>query len=535
MNMNDKDWNEFWDDEPDGDDEFNDVGSDIDANNDETFDNAAEWNEDEHEEMIARDSILSHTIRSNNHTIDTRSSENARLDNCSNNDVNTNSINGVGRVNGASVSDVIDAIDRSSWGAFPALGRHEPSQAQSANSWQAVQETTERIHLLQLQQQQLIIQKQLQEQEHQRHQQQRDRQMFERRMKQDFAERQSSGPQICPEVLTVDQLESQLLNSRITAQEPTGLPSSSKRTGWSPFGGKDIFASSNSTAQAEASAGLQKIIMHGQWPRSSTAEQQQQIIMQQHVLQQSLQHQQQMAILKGHRIQQEQREMLRNPQCFMVEDLERQMIKNRSDNTRIQAETVQNAKQTIQDVASKPNRNSARHDTRNNVYNGHEKHEHDQREGRDHRNRREFRDQWDRRDSRQPKKSSLTIIPPKVQLSVLDKAKRLFSLTTMHSDEFLQDRMPTSNEGFLFTRHSVASNQKVNHDGVLTEKERAWLTKIQEKIQADYDDNLDQDYYYLLYFNRSSIVDEAGQKPSGPSVLDRRFIPRERLLYNTNT
>ena len=50
--MGDKDLDDnddFWDD----DDDF---GNDnIDANNDETFGNAIEWNEDEHEDLIARD------------------------------------------------------------------------------------------------------------------------------------------------------------------------------------------------------------------------------------------------------------------------------------------------------------------------------------------------------------------------------------------------------------------------------------------------------------------------------------------------
>lgn len=68
MDTNNQEWNDIWDEDQGDDDEFNDFGSDVDANNDETFDNAAEWNEDEHEELIARDSILSHTIRNNNNS-----------------------------------------------------------------------------------------------------------------------------------------------------------------------------------------------------------------------------------------------------------------------------------------------------------------------------------------------------------------------------------------------------------------------------------------------------------------------------------
>ena len=97
----------------------------------------------------------------------------------------------------------------------------------------------------------------------------------------------------------------------------------------------------------------------------------------------------------------------------------------------------------------------------------------------------------------------------------------------------MMDRMPSYGQGFQFRSHTKIANEKAKHDGILTEKERNWLTKIQEKIQADYDDNLDQDYYYLLYFNRSSMTDEATQKPCGPGVQDRRFVPRERLLYNS--
>lgn len=145
----------------------------------------------------------------------------------------------------------------------------------------------------------------------------------------------------------------------------------------------------------------------------------------------------------------------------------------------------------------------------------------------------------DRRDNRPHKENyrlhrkEPVIIPPQVQLSVISKAKRRHSITAMHQDEFIRDRMPASGEGFRFLRHSQVASNKIKHDGVLTDKERDWLTRIQEKIQADYDNNLDQDYYYLLYFNRSSMTDEAAQKPSGHGVLDRRFIPRERLLYNS--
>jgi hypothetical protein len=159
---------------------------------------------------------------------------------------------------------------------------------------------------------------------------------------------------------------------------------------------------------------------------------------------------------------------------------------------------------------------------------------------RHNRDNNDSRDQYkDRRDVRNQKENyrlhrkEPIIIPPQVQLSVISKAKQRHSITAMHQDEFIRDRIPASGEGFRFLRHSQVANNKTKHDGVLTDKDRDWLIRIQEKIQADYDNSLDQDYYYLLYFNRSSMTDEAAQKPSGHGVLDRRFIPRERLLYNS--
>lgn len=139
-----------------------------------------------------------------------------------------------------------------------------------------------------------------------------------------------------------------------------------------------------------------------------------------------------------------------------------------------------------------------------------------------------------RRDHYRHHKRETTIIPPQVQLRVIDKTKAVHPLKMTQPDEFLVDRMPNP-EGLIQTKkHSMNANVKSKHDGVLTEQERNWLTKVQKKIQAECDENLDQDYYYLLYFNRSSMTDEAANKPCGPSVLDKRFIPRERLLYNNS-
>lgn len=550
--MNDKEWgDEVWDNEPDEDDDFNDIGSDVDANNDETFDNAAEWNEDEHEEMIARDSILSHSSRNNNHFSNNRASNNnnrqSNNNSSSNNNANSNSTSDEIARN-AYFSNVVGSAGRSGWNSmvdtdpFPLLARQsDQHQPQSISApWQAVQNTTDRLYRLQLQQQQLLMQKRLQEQEQEQKQQLRDMQILQQerdqqRISQQFNARApaESGRQ----VLRVDELERQLLKTR---PDPNlmqkSLPQAPKRTGWSPFGGKDLFTNPESPTQSQLNAIGQNVLINALPTQALTLEQQQQILIQQNLLQQ--QQQQQLAILKQQQIQQEQRLMSQNPQCFTVEELERKMIAERPNNVHEKSP----ARQEFCFLATAQVRSNDKPDIPNNTHHrrdgdNHDRYERDLRESRDRRERKEYHK--NHRDGRDHKREVDTrrsiIIPPQAQLSVIDKAKRLHSITAMHPDEFLQDRMPTSKEGFPFKRHSKSSDDRVKHDGVLTEKERNWLTKIQEKIQADYDDNIDQDYYYLLYFNRFSMTDEAAQKPCGPGVLDRRFIPRERLLYNSST
>lgn len=349
--MNNKEWAdnpEFWYDEQHGEDdedEYNGHDNDVDANNDETFDNAAEWNEDEHEELIARDMILSHK---------------------------------------------------------PA----PPKQP--------------------------IIQ-------HQTFQQ---------------------PPTHQPQIFTVDELERQFfrtsINQTVAAQAriPRAQPETSKRAGWTPFGGRDLFTRDDDLGSSSCEA------------------------------------------------------------------IERDLYKH----------TV-SAKKTvaIEQCTATPFVSTGSHTENRN-----------HRRKRNDDNRDSFHNQYSRRDGKNTHKENHRlhrrepiIIPPQVQLSVISKAKRRHSITAMHQDEFIRDRMPASGEGFRFLRHSQVASNRVKHDGVLTDKERDWLTRIQEKIQADYDNNLDQDYYYLLYFNRSSMTDEAAQKPMGHGVLDRRFIPRERLLYNS--
>lgn len=557
--MNDKEWNEIWDNEPEDDDEFNDLGSDVDANNDETFDNAAEWNEDEHEEMIARDSILSHSGRNNNHLSNNRAStsnnNNLRLNsnhsNYNNNNNITNNNNNLSAsdaVDGnARFSNIVGSSGRSGWNSvgdsdsFPVLPRQDHHQPQST-TWQSVQNITDRLHRLQLQQQQLVMQSQIQDQEQRHKQQLRERQILQQeRDQQRIAQQFSVNPSAdtCP---VLGDLERQLLKIRgfqVSDLESKNSPQISKRTGWSPFGGKDLFTNPESQTQIQLNAISQNVLMNAQLPQGLSLEQQQQIL-----FQQIMHQQQQQAIRKQQQIQQEQRLMSQNPQCFTVEELERQMIAERPKNN------LHEISSTKQEplfclMATAQVKSDVKPDIPHNTQQRRDVHSHDRfdryergaREPRDRRDRKEYhRNHRDGKDhKREHDHRGSTIIPPQVQLSVIDKAKRLHSITAMHPDEFLQDRMPTSREGFPFKRHSKSSDDRAKHDGVLTEKERNWLTKIQEKIQADYDDNLDQDYYYLLYFNRFSMTDEAAQKPCGPGVLDKRFIPRERLLYNSST
>lgn len=454
--MNEKDWNEIWDNEPDEDDDFNEIGSDVDANNDETFDNAAEWNEDEHEELIARDSILSHSSRNGS---------------TSHNSNNNN---------------------------HPKVSNHRT-----------------------------------------------------------------------PQILRVDELERQLMETSITPQvQIPNIMHQPKRSGWSPFSGKELFTTPVSPTQTLFKE--RDFVFQGQIPPNLTLEQQQQILLQQQKL---LQQQYLLSVLKQQQIQQEQRFMAQNAQCFTVEELERQMFQNQpsqqsSEPSREHQQQQNNMNdRNSNDESFKKSRNTDEFNTREredlDKRNKFKKQDRDARESRndrgqrnhinhrdnrdqrdsrdhrehrdnrDHREHRDYKDHRDNRDRRHQKRSNFIILPPQVQLSVINKAERFPNIRASHEpNEFLQDRMHNTLKYFKFRSHTAES--KRTHDGVLTEHDRNWLTKIQEKIQADYDDKMDQDYYYIVYFNRSSMTDEAVRRPCGPGVLDRRFIPRERLLYNSS-
>lgn len=586
MNMNDKEWNDVWDNAPeDEDDDYNDVGSDIDANNDETFDNAAEWNEDEHEELIARDWILSNSGRGDNDSSHNRNNHSNHNNNSTNNNINSsnrasyraanhssNTNNGTNADLESHGSNIVGSMrSRSAWNSlaekqmFPALGaedvRHQAASS-SETTWQSIVNPPNSTNNLRFNHQQVVRQPV-------------NYAMLARAVENDRAQIMKEHDQPIPrgnfqepkarQILTVDELENQLMKSRISQNDmPRVTGNMPRRAGWSPFGGKDLFTNPE-LPDSQCDLGIQNLPGHGQVPQSLTIEQQRQLLLQQqqHLLQQQnqLQH---MALLKQQQIQQEQLHMAQSRHCITVEELERQMMLEKANKSpQSQPRANHNLDRGDEDektvgscmlaIVQEPleRRNANRHDKFNRL-DRESRENHDHRDRRDHRDQREHRDQRDHREHREFRsrehrdqrdnrnrrdhwrnRCRYTILPPQVQLSVLDKARNSLSINTHHSDEFLQDIKPTSKEGFLLKRHSTVSTEKVNHDGILTESERNWLTRIQEKIQADYDDNLDQDYYYLLYFNRLSATDEAAQKPCGPGVLDRRFIPRERLLYTS--
>lgn len=594
MNMNDdKDWNEFWDDEADrDDDEQIDVGSDVDANNDETFDNAAEWNEDEHEELIAQDSILSRNARNINNN-----SNHARDSRC---------INGRSRgrtyelpTNNNNYHHVEEELRNEAFLASHVawnnnvndLVAQTPNQHNLTNQIDQITSQSSQINDPQVQRSTMNVSQRL---HHQIPQMPllttldqlhvRDREPSPFRMIPDIPNEPSfneaaflcqatpacSSPR--PKVIRVDDLERQLMKTSIDQNVPSRMPNmvsgpqilnhpgnQSKRTSWSPFGGKDLFAND---PQSKAQLDSQLLMSQNLMSRQLSLEQQQRILLQQHQIVHQQQQLQQMALAKQQQElvqQQKQQQQMaqqhqmdkqdaprllpQNALCFTVEELERQMIADRSNHLRETkpAEKSADLQQRLNKGQESSRQNNNRPVTHSNSHdrrNGEKFERSEKQQDRSNRDSRDRRDRRDHRDDRENRhydsRKKPTIIPPQVQLGVIEKERRLHSLTTMHPDEFLQDIMPTSRTGFQFNRHSTVSSEKAAHDGVLTEKERSWLTRIQEKIQADYDDNVDQDYYYLLYFNRSSMTEGAAQKPSGPGVLDRRFIPRERLLYNTS-
>lgn len=513
--MNDKEWGELWDNEPDDDED--DIASDIDANNDETFDNVAEWNEDEHEELIARDSILSGL----------GSRQILRVDELEKQLLKTRVSNNHQPAQPHVASTPLEQQHsrRSGWSPFGGkdlFNSHNPP-APSLIDFRNQDLMLQGLSLpanLSSEQQQMLLQQQRLLQQQQQHIQQQMAVM----KRQELLQQQQ-------------QMEQQLMMVKQQQQQ----------------------------LERQHQITLQQLHQHHHHHQQQPQQQlyQQQLLQQQRLQQQTrLQQQRQQQQRSPHRT--DPRLLPEGTHCITVEELERQMLGDRQNQNNTQNSTPARAKvnQRVQDMTAKPNRSNdsyrSIHDRREN-----ERHERfdrdsrdtrdgrdgrsdrdsrdlrDGREGRDYQNRRDYKDKRDHKNGREHQgrhyRKESTIVPPQVQLRVIDKAKRLYSITAMHTDEFLQDRLPNSEHGFLFKRHSTVSEVKPKHDGVLTASERSWLTRIQEKIQADYDDNLDQDYYYLLYFNQSSMTDEAAQKPCGPGVLDRRFIPRERLLYNSSS
>lgn len=547
MNMNDKEWSEFWDHEQDDDDddededEYNGVGNDVDANNDETFDNAAEWNEDEHEELIARDSILSHrNVRASRNSIGISSN------NASNN--SNNSHTRPYRDN----SDVNRLINihfnhdeppkRSGWSPFG--GKNLFTSPESPTSQVLCPNLIlDNSGASLMQQQQILLQQRLQQQAHpqlsleqqqqiliqqhllqqQQHQQQQQQQLL---LLQQQQQRQQTLQQMAilrqqqvkqeqklmsqnPQCFTVEELERQLFANRNSNNNNTSSSSTPTNQHDQQHQPQPQQSKQRPTTPTQHYALLAMAVED---PRESTHKVNS-IDPQKHDLYSNI-------AKKNNRHEGERTERF-------VDRLERDYRdregnNHRKDNREHHRDHHKDHKDYKESRDHRDNHRDNYRDHRDN----HREHRDNHREHREH-----HRDHYQRHNLRR----STTIIPPQVQLKVIDETKGLHSIKVKHPDEFLQDKKPSLMKGFHFKRYSKALNDQKNHDGILTEKERNWLTKIQEKIQADYDDNIDQDYYYLLYFNRSSMTDEATQKPSGPGVFDRRFIPRERLLYNSNT
>lgn len=488
----DRDWDEFWDREPDDgdgdDDEFNDLCSDIDANNHETFDNAAEWDEDEHEELIAQDNILS---RQKVLDVDDLEREflNARIQETKSSErqapPNNHHVMPNANIEPHQSMPVIPNR-RSGWNPFGGKDLIVPD-----SSVQAVGTSKPTIYMHMPQNlghnDQDIMQRRQPHSNQSHHHLQQQLQQHQ------------------------EQLQQQILLQHQHQLQQTAIMKL-------------------------------RMLQHQQQQQQQLQHQQQQqqlqaVLLKQQQQQLKLQQQQQQLKLQQQQ-QQGQRLMPQNPQVFTVEELERQMIASKSNEKR-ESGPSRNSAAIPRDPHDSPKKVEAERQVNHtrpvdrregDRFDRYTKNDREIQGSRDQRDRRERRDN---RDRKQIVRRRLTIIPPQVQLSVLEKAKRLHSITAMHSDEFIKDRMPSAAEGFHFGRHSHILNDKRHHDGVLTEEERSWLTRIQKKIQADYDNNLNQDYYYLLYFNHGcSVSDGDVQKSANSGVQDKRFIPRERLLYN---
>lgn len=701
MNMEDKKWNQFWDEEPhdeDADDDYNDIDSDIDVNNRETFGNTEEWNEEEHEELIARDQISSRSTRhndrnqhnnnnnvNNNHNNvnnnrhhnnrnhdrtplnnNANHTDNDKLRHTFNNTLENNMLGDATRIrSAANIAHMIGETTRGGWQPMverdpfssqrpdrmmmhqqqQQLHDHKhtsqpgPSQATFGDaSWQM---SPDRLRLLQLQQQQVILQNKIRIEEEMRLRNQlaaaaaaaaaataanqKENQSTSRigqSSEASVVSANKSEPTFHPKVMSVEELEKQLVRAQIDENRQSlraagGIVEPPKRSGWSPFGGKDLFNADADPAKLQESMNFM-LNPTGATPESIALlnSLQQQDLLRLYYLEQQ-QHQRRL-------LEQRERERLQQlaalnqqeatiktqkaaPQCITVEELERQMLAASRPAKQPEAkrpiETAFLASAQSEDIRpkplnpSKPNRESSppqayinfvgavsrglpqtksqlstersilhrapidKHDEASNQneecrrdkhnrerdshhndhkdnrghdrgsrsHNNNLKYEHRERHERDRGHREHQHNHPRARASRK-----LAIIPPQVQLDVLKAAKAEHCKASPAPDECLQDTLP-GGAGFKYKKQSELRDQKPVHDGILTTRERDWLTRIQEKIQSDYDDNLDQDYYYLLYFNRitSSMTDKTAQQK--PGVLDRRFIPRERLLYNTNT
>lgn len=581
-------WNRFWDDgrtklpiedddddddygnevDHDEDDQSNNVGNDIDANNFETFDNAAEWDEDEHEDLIARDKILSRPV------VEVQDLEKQMLN------IRTQSDSGptLARPNPWSPfggQDFFKSTDPGSTQAVEQLISREQNvlnRGQPSLASLELQQIQEQLHqqsqnhaMLLLQRERLLRQQQendlqtsniarmlQQQQQQQRFQQQQEALFRQQQLLQQFQqqtkhqEQQASSSQL-PKVFTVEELERQMIASRPSElPQPAPLRNSQAPQQQPPQSTTAPNRDRNRKPSASTNAPqMINLVMRqsGPFEQSSPDEHEQVIVtrvesppkIKPAQIERCL-----FAAIQAEQEQQQEEQKLKHQQ---------RLLREQRDNRNNKDRYGLNNNNNINGSSSSGNATNFREPHHNHIQN-------QQHYSNKINNTVGSRDGGRDNRSRLHNRRKYTVLPPQVQLSVLESAKKPDSIKTKYSDEFLQDRMPTSNSGFFFKRLNLPpTNERHIHDGILTDDERSWLTSIQKKIQSDYDNNLEQDYYYMLYFNQttSNKTPQRGVGASQPALArtlissgdslaangtnlghqDRRFVARERLLYNS--
>lgn len=577
--MDKRDCEEFWDCDPDdeiGDDELeNEIGDNIDAVNDETFGNTDVWNEDEHEELIARDSILSNKSKNKNkHT--------------TNNGTN---------LKGNSSNSAQQKFRPPQEYAF--LARTVNSSSSSTNRQETISD--------------LYAKRQHEESIWGRDSGHEDYKITGRnndaqRLQANFQNMKINNNHVDPAIVAAlpqDVVERELMNRRIAEQViQTQLLLQQRQE----------LQQQQLLSEHHMQALQRQIIQQIQQEALEKQKQERilQIRIQQQLQQQALQHQQQQQAIQHQQqlqrnalhqeqlfvnhIQQRQNSFIpqpessvhlssipQQPKILTVEELERQLLADREPQPPKEPEQPSQPRQKIlqpqsfnqpqqkkqqhtspprqlhqQKEQDQPQKQHHKQNLKPNLHNDHSSgyqkpsrldersksawNQSNNERNVDRRklassssmgNNRNYNETFGYEYTKNENKHKL-IIPPQVQMNVFDKLRRLHSTTAMHENECVQDRLP-SQDGFLFRTHNKRLKEK--HDGILSDKELTWLRKCQQKIQEEYDNNIDQDYYYLVHLaQQSKSADEDSQNWfSSVAAADRRFVPRERLLYNSTS